>query len=275
MRLPLITFICSFLISCVDFNLNEKEFKKAFEKSEVVPISERIKIDSNNMHFVYTDQGKDQLLVFVHGSPGSWSAFIDFFKNDSLLSQFDMLSIDRPGFGESDFGRPERSMARQAYLLSKVIEKFDHAKKIMIGHSLGGPVIARVAMDYPKLTDGMIMVAPSIDPDMEKYEWYRTWIKTRLIGAMTPTDFWVSNEEILPLKEELEMMLPLWSDIKIPTVVVQGTKDILVPMGNADFAKKMLPDSLVTVKYLDGVNHFIPWSDPDEIVNAILLLSRR
>jgi pimeloyl-ACP methyl ester carboxylesterase len=274
MRFLSLLFFCWVSTSCIQFRLSEEEFVSTFENQEVLPKQADLIIDSSNIHYVYTDQGRDELLVFVHGSPGSWSAFIDFFKNDSLLSRFDMVSIDRPGFGDSDYGMPEKSLEKQAYFLSKVIELFPQKNKIMIGHSLGGPVIARIAMDYPNLTQGMVMVAPSIDPDMEKYEWYRTWIGTKIVGAMTPKDFWVSNEEILPLKEELQLMLPLWQKIIIPTVLVQGTKDILVPKENAEFARKMFRTEILTINYLEGVNHFIPWSNPEEIVRGIYLVSR-
>lgn len=273
MRFHLVFVGMLMLTGCMDFNMSEEAFKATFAEADVVPKSASINLDGTNIHYVYTDQGKDKLLVFVHGSPGSWTAFIDFFKNDTLLQQFDMLSIDRPGFGQSDFGRPVTAMKQQAYLMKRVIERFDHQNKILIGHSLGGPVIARIAMDYPSLAQGLVMVAPSIDPEMEKNEWYRSFIKTKLIGALTPTAFWVSNEEIVPLEDELTDMLPLWEQIVAPTIVIQGTKDMLVPKENAAFAQEMMADSLITVKYLKGVNHFIPWSNPDEIVKAVLLLT--
>ena len=257
------------LNGCMQFRMEEEAFQKVFSESRIRPVSEKILIGTNTIHFVYTDRNLPNLVVFIHGSPGSWSAFIDYFRNDTLMRHFDLLSIDRPGFGDSDYGRPEQSLAIQAELMKEVISRFDHQNKILVGHSLGGPVAARIAMDYPKLTRSMVLVAPSIDPNMEKYEWYRTWIKTRIIGALTPTDFWVSNEEIVPLRAELTEMLPLWDHVSIPTIVIQGTADVLVPWQNAEFAKRMLPDSLLEVRYLEGVNHFIPWSHPGEIIRAV------
>ncbi len=257
------------LISCMEFRMEEADFLAAFENATVKPTSEIIEVDSSHIHYVYVDRGKRNLIVFIHGSPGSWSAFIDYFKNEDLLADFDMVSIDRPGFGDSDYGRPEPSMQRQAYYMKEVIARFSHPNKILVGHSLGGPIVSRIAMDYPSLAQSMVHVAPAIDPEMERYEWYRTWIKTKLIGAMTPTDFWVSNEELLPLKAELTDMLPLWENIRIKTIVIQGKNDVLVPWQNGEFAKRMLPDTLLEVRYLEGVNHFIPWSHPEEIVKAV------
>ena len=251
---------------CVDFRLSGEEMQKEFEAMDIKPVSERISVDSNHIHYVYVDQGRPNLVVFIHGSPGSWSAFLNFFRTDSLLESFDMLSIDRPGFGDSDYGRPIASMEEQAFLMQEVIKKFSHQHIIVVGHSLGGPVASRLAMDFPDLIQGLVLVAPSIDPDQEKYEWYRSWVKTRIGGALTPTDFWVSNEEIMPLKTELTKMLSCWEKIKIPVIVIQGTKDVLVPKENAEFARRMLPDTLLDIRYLEGVNHFIPWSHPEQIV---------
>lgn len=257
----------------MDFSISDDEMKEAFLDRPLQPISQTITIDSNHVHYVYLATGKPNLAVFVHGSPGSWSAFIDYLKNDTLMEKYDVVSIDRPGFGQSDGGRPERSIGRQAFQMQEVISRFSHENKVLIGHSLGGPVVARVAMDYPDQVDGLVLVAPSIDPDLEKYEWYRTWIDTRLGGWVTPQDFWVSNEEILGLKAELIEMVPLWSEVKVPTIVIQGTEDSLVPKENAEFARQMIDEAQVDIRYLMGVNHFIPWSHPNEIIKALEDLS--
>ncbi len=258
------------LFTACGFHISEEKMIKEFSDTDLKPVLRRIEIGDRTINFASINQRKDVLVAFVHGSPGSWNAFIDFFKNDSLLEQTDMVSLDRPGYGDSDRGWPESSMEAQSRLLHQALETFPHRKKILVGHSLGGPVIARMAMDFPDSYEGLILVAPSIDPDMEKKEWYRSWIKTRLGGWLTPEDFWVSNEEIIPLKQELRDMLPLWKKIKAFSIVIQGKKDILVPWENAEFAKAMLPDSLIEVRYLEDVNHFIPWSDPETISQAIL-----
>ncbi len=261
------------LSSCIEFKISDEEAKEALNESSADIHFANLQVDGRNMHYAYTKGGKEALVVFVHGSPGSWSAFIDYFKADSLLKKVDFLAVDRAGFGNSGYGTAEPSIEKQAMQIKEVTDQFAHARKILIGHSLGGPVIARMAMDYPQDFDGLVLVAPSIDPAMEKDEWYRKLIKTKVGGAFTPKEFEVSNDEILPLKEELELMLPLWKRIQIPTILIQGTKDKLVPKENADFAIKMMPDSLLDVRLLEGVNHFIPWGQSEEITKAIQQLN--
>lgn len=94
----------------------------------------------------------------------------------------------------------------------------------MVGHSLGGPLIARVAMDYPELVDGLIMVAPSIDPGLEPKEWFRAPLATPFFSWILPRSFRASNDELYQLKPELENMLTRWPEVIAPTIVIQGKK---------------------------------------------------
>lgn len=256
------------LCSCMEFRISEEEAVAQFEHDS--PNFTSVDIEGRTVHFVHTDQGNDTLVAFVHGSPGSWNAFIEYFKEDSLTSRFDVVSLDRMGYGESDFGVPEPSLEVQARLLDGALSTFDHSYKILVGHSLGGPICARMGMDFPNEYEKLVLVAPSIDPAFEVDGKLRTWFRTPIPRIITPKEFWVSNEEIIPAKEELEKMTALWGQIKARVLVVQGTDDSLVPKENADYAQKMLPDSILEVRLLDGVDHFIPWSHPEEIVRAIL-----
>ncbi|MFK7953424.1 MAG: alpha/beta fold hydrolase [Ekhidna sp.] len=255
--------------ACIEFRISDEDALKEFDDLSVKPLFDDLLIGGRNIHYAFTNQKKEALVVFIHGSPGSWNAFIDYFKSDSLLSVADVLAIDRPGYGKSDFGNAEPSLKIQSQLINKVIEQFDHKKIILIGHSLGGPVIARLAMDYPSHFDGLIFVAPSINPDLEKKEWFREIFKSRIGKIFVPTEIGVSNEEIISLKNELLKMVPKWKDIQTQSIVIQGTEDWLVPADNALFAEEMLDDSLLTIKMMDGENHFIPWSNEGVITEAI------
>lgn len=265
----LFVIIAMINISCIKSTLSEEELSKEFNKTAWEPQYIEKKIGERVIHFSSLINGHKVLTVFVHGSPGSWTAFLDYFKNDTLVKKTDIISVDRPGFGKSGRGWPEPSMKEQARLIHLALSDYQHQIKILVGHSLGGPVIARMAMDYPDEYQGLLFLAPSIDPEAEKKEWYRGVIRTQFGSWVTPRDFWTSNEEIIPLKEELQEMLPLWNAIQAKSIVIHGTKDMLVPVKNAEFASKMLHDSLVEVRYLKNVNHFIPWTHPEKVVGGL------
>ncbi len=270
-----ILFIISqILSSCLTFKTSQKDIDKAFVGYKMKPVQHQIKVDDVTMN--YAEIGSDTLPVafFVHGSPGSWSGFMDFMKDTFLLKKVKMVSVDRIGFGESDYGCAEESLVRQAEYLRPIVLKYKKLGKkiILIGHSLGGPMIARMAMDYPELVDNLIIVAGSIAPNLEPNEkWFRIPMDFMPIRVLIPASFRASNHEILYLKPELEKMLPLWKNIRQPVIVIQGGKDFLVNPKNADCAEKMLVNakSLKIVR-IDTMNHFVPWSHPQLIKKAIL-----
>ena len=67
-------------------------------------------------------------------------------------------------------------------------------------------------------------------------------------------------------------MLPDWEKIKIPIIVIQGTKDGFVPKGNADFAKRMAKNAPVKLRMLPGQSHFFPFTKPEIVVEELMLL---
>jgi pimeloyl-ACP methyl ester carboxylesterase len=254
--------------------MSKKEIDVYFQTKNVKGSQHQYKTGKYTIHYAQAGNEIKPLVVFVHGSPGSLSAFIDFLSDTALTNHALVITTDRPGFGHSNFGIGEPSIEKQASALKPILEKHKENKPIiLVGHSLGGPVIARMAIDYPELVDGLILVAASIDPELEPNEtWFRAPLATPFLSWILPRSFRASNDEIYQLKPELENMMPLWKDIHCPVIVIQGKKDSLVPEGNAYFAKKMLTGTSVELMLFDDMNHFIPWNNPQIIKQAILQL---
>lgn len=254
--------------------MSKKEIDQYFKKKVAKGILQSYSFDHQKINYLKVGSDTLPLVVFVHGSPGSLSAFIDFMADTALLKKAHLITVDRPGFGESNFGFGEKSLARQAAVLKPILEKYKLNRPILlVGHSLGGPVIARIAMDYPELVDGLVIVAGSMAPELEPNEtWFRAPLATPFLRWILPRSFRASNTEIYHLKPDLISMMPLWANIKAHTIVIQGKKDVLVDPGNADFAKKMMVNATVELVLVDNMNHFVPWRNPELIRNAILKL---
>ncbi len=230
--------------------------------------------EGRRMHYVSAGDRSHPLVLLVHGSPGDWTAFEEYLDHVELLQEAWMLAVDRPGFGSSGFGRPEPSLEVQARLLRPLLEKADARGAVLVGHSLGGSVIARMAMDFPARVAGLLLVAPAIDPQLEKLRWYNRLASLSAVRLLLPRALDTSNLEILPLRSELEKMLPLWPRVEAPTIVIHGSKDRLVPAANADFAGRALVNAPVDVRRVHDAGHFILWERPDLVVQAILELVR-
>ncbi|CAN5613597.1 alpha/beta fold hydrolase [soil metagenome] len=259
--------------SCMQFRMSKSEIDQYFSQKEKKGTLHRYDIDKRVMNYLEVGDSNLPLVVFIHGSPGSLSAFIDFMADTALLAKAQLITVDRPGFGYSNFGKAEPSLEKQAALLKPILETHKNQRPvILVGHSLGGPLIARMAMDYPELIDGLVMVAPSIDPELEPNEWFRAPLALPFLKWLLPRSIRASNDEIYKLKPELEEMIQLWPRIKANTIVIQGKKDSLVPKENADFAKKMITNAPVKLVMIDDMTHFVPWSNPELIRQAIVEL---
>lgn len=257
--------------SCLQFRMSNSEIDTFFKDTNQPWKLNQYELEKSRINYLQVGNPNLPLVLFVHGSPGSLSAFIDFMKDTMLLQKANMISVDRPGFGASNFGYAEGSLKKQAALLKPILEKHKNNRPIiLVGHSLGGPVIARIAMDYPDLVDRLIIVAGSIDPDLEPNEWFRGPLATPFLKWAMPRSFRASNDEIYQLEPQLQEMLSDWTLIKAPTIVIQGAKDDLVHPGNAYFAKKMITQAPVEVIIIDDMNHFVPWTHPHLIRDAIL-----
>jgi pimeloyl-ACP methyl ester carboxylesterase len=272
--LGLFLAITIFFHACMSFRSSPKEIDLYFKKNNVAASQHAYKAGFRELHYVKAGNSSKPLILFLHGSPGSLSAFIHFLVDSTLLQRGLLITSDRPGFGYSNFGNGEPSLKQQALFLKPLLEEYKNNRPIiLVGHSLAGALIARMAADYPGLVDGFIIVAGSIDPTLEPNEtWFRAPLATPFLSWLLPRSFRASNEEIYHLKPELERMLPLWKEIKCPVIVIQGKKDVLVAAENADFAKKMLVNAPVEFVLVDTMNHFVPWSNPELIHDAILTM---
>ena len=249
---------------------NTKQVKRPNPNDEIKKYI--IDVDGRPLHFVEVykdkDKGPKPLVIFVHGTPGGWHNQASFLYDEFLREHFHMISMDRLGHGSS-IGKVEPSLQAQAASFKALLGRDTTGNgAIMVGHSLGGPIVARTAMDYPEQVSGLIFIASSGDPK-RSLKWYNTVGGFLPISWFVPKDLKLANREILPLKKQLKAMLPLWKNITVPTVIIQGGKDKLVNPKNADFLKEELVNAKVDLVIEAEDDHFLHWRRPKLVVDAL------
>ena len=213
------------------------------------------------------------LLFFIHGAPGSWKAYRKYLRNNSLSTDFEMISVDRPGYGGTENGRAFASLKTQSHLLGRLLRLYAKERPvILVGHSYGGPLALRMAMDYPNQVDGLLLLAPTIDPSLEKRGRWRMWIREVPLRWLTPTSLYTTNEEIISLKTDLEDIEENYLCLKVPVYYIHGTSDMIVPVANQYYAKRQMSHLPLQLRILEGVNHFIPWTNYSEVIKGIYYL---
>jgi pimeloyl-ACP methyl ester carboxylesterase len=292
LKMNLISIILLLFSNCFPINIfdsdSANEAKNASNKISLITGS--CKFQSRIISYTTSGDSQDLLLVFIHGSPGSWDNFDYFLQQKDLINKVQMVSFDRLGYGKSKETSLQFKMHHSYHLQAEVSltnhamsianclkQNFPQQKWILLGHSYGGPVVAKIAMIEKKLNpEGnqkithLVLVASSIDPSLEKKEWFNSLAENPVIQWILPESFVISNIEILALEQELTNMIPDWVKITVPTTIVHGKKDSLVPFDNVEFAKRHLVHSQVKIFENEEWNHFIPWNQKEALTQILL-----
>ena len=220
------------------------------------------------LNYVAAGDADGRLAVFVHGTPGDAGAWTDYLMH--VPKNYRYLAIDRPGFGDSGPDDAVVSLREQADAVAALIRASGAKRAVLIGHSLGGPIVAQTAVDHPELVAALVIVAGSLDPGLENVPFIQYVGDTWPISALLPRWLRNTNRELLALEPQLEALAPRLAGISIPVTIVHGTNDDLVPFANVDFIKKhMTGTKAMDVTVLDGLNHFLPWNSKDKVDAAI------
>jgi pimeloyl-ACP methyl ester carboxylesterase len=259
--------------SCMTFRMSDATAKEKFKAKGVDVVMNTITVNKRNLHYVQTGNDSLPTIVFVHGTPGSWDAFENYLEDKDLLQKFRMISIDRPGFGYSDFGKP-LNLAQQSVIISPLFDYINNNQSVyLVGHSLGGPMIVKLAADNPGRIAALVLLAGSNDPAQETPEKWRPVLYKSPLTYLVPGALRPSNEELWYLKKDLVDLKNDFPKITCPVYIVHGLKDNMVPPANVDYDKKMLVNaSKIEELIFPDANHFIPWTRYQPIKDLLLKL---
>lgn len=98
----------------------------------------------------------DQTLVFVHG----WSCDSRYWDNQisEFADNYTVVTVDLAGHGHSGSNRKDYTMELFGYDIKAVVDSVGSNNVILIGHSMGGPVIVEATHLMPKRVKGIIGV---------------------------------------------------------------------------------------------------------------------
>lgn len=255
-----------------DFRQSDTELAAEFAGQQVQPTVRRYRVADRTIRYIETPQlpGKPTVL-FVHGAPSSLSFFNEFFRDTTLLGRAQLVAVDRPGYGYSDFGRVEPSVVRQAELLQPLIDRYKSSPYlIVVGSSYGGSVSARLAMNNPGVIDQVVFVSSALGPGLERTYDISYLVDLEPIKSLTPPLLRLANDEKLAHRKALEAILPDWPRITSGITMLHGLRDELVYPTNVAFARKQLRNAQFKEFILPDSRHDIVINKRDYIASILL-----
>ena len=270
--LPFAVIIILFSFNTLaDFRESDKKLKKEFKEINKEVNIDFVDYEGKQLRY-YSPNPIDNTqpsILFIHGAPGTGSSYFNYLKDADLMAKANLISLDRLGYGYSDFGNAETSIQKQAESIYAIIKKHELNNIILFGWSYGVPIVGKMAYLYPEIKHS-ILLSGAVSPDDEKFFGIGKiahWKATRWIA---PKAFRVANEEKHTHINELLKMQNNWSQIKSPITYYHGTKDWIVPYKNMIFMKNSVNDSLLKSITVEGAGHFILFKLFDEIKLALL-----
>lgn len=254
------------------WTLSPQQIEQRFADKPLKPIP--FAVDTLGRRLAWHQIGHDTLplLLLIHGAPGSWYGYLNLMEDPELQRYFQMVSVDRPGYGASDYGHPLNSLEDQSRMLHAVLERYKHCRPIIVlGRSYGSPIAAQLAADYPELVDACVMLAPAIDPRLEKFWWFSPIGLLDGVRNLLPDALNVATDEKYSHRRELRKLEQLLPKISTPTTVIQGGDDDLVDPRNILYAEKMLQNAPARMVFIPGQSHHISRQRPDLVKKYVLM----
>ena len=113
------------------FRMSDNTAKQLFSQLGIPVRTANINVSGKEIHYVMVGNDSLPTLAFIHGSPSSWRAFIEYMKDAELLKHYRIIGIDRPGFGYSDFGQA-MTLQEQAKHILPVFALIQNHKPVIL-----------------------------------------------------------------------------------------------------------------------------------------------
>ncbi len=262
------------LQSCFFMRITDKQAQKKFSEKNLTLKFCNIYVNKVRLHYVKIGCDTLPSLFFIHGTPGSWNGYLQYLMDSDLRSHFRIISIDRPGFGFSG-SKKAFHLKDQSRLIYEIVKQESNAKPLhLIGHSLGGPIVIRLAEDHPDAYASLTILAGSISPYEEPKEKWRSIFVNNPLQYLIIQPLRNTNTEIWYFKKELFVSDSSYDKLTMPITIIHGDKDNLVSVKNTDYARKKLAfNPKLNIMIIPNASHLIPWEHYDIVKKHLLGLS--
>ncbi|MFT3797259.1 alpha/beta fold hydrolase [Microbacterium sp.] len=205
------------------------------------------------------DPAARRTFVLLHGIGMGRKVFADLVRR--LRDDACVVALDLPGYGEAPEPPRTPTIPRIADLVAAYLRHLDRGPVVLLGHSMGTQVAVEVATRHPETVHRLVLVAPTVDRRRRRAATQLARLGRDLLGE-SPKVLLLGTREYLRagphLRHKLRAMLAhrpedAYPRIAVPTLLVRGELDLVVPQPWFDEVAAAVPDAVSFV--VEGHHH--------------------
>lgn len=234
-------------------------------------------------------KGDKTPILFFNGIGANIEAIAPFAE---MLSDRDFITFDMPGIGESPDPIIPYNAIMMARIANMILDKFEIGNVDVLGVSWGGAMAQQFALQYGKRVDNLILIAtsagmimmPGNPKALVKMADPRRYIDPEFMNKHFITLYGGSDDgkgdHISRVKPPSKMgyfyqlgammgwtSAPFLPFMKIPTLIMMGGDDQIVPVSNGQFLNFLIPNSELFI--IEDGGHLFMLSHAEESIKKI------
>ena len=234
----------------------------------------------NGLNTSYFDVGQgENTLIFLHGWGSDATAF--FYTVSKLCAKYRIIALDFAGFGRSDNPPSSYTVADYALDVVTLLDVLGVQKAVFVGHSFGTRVAIEIAVFYPKIVQGLVIVDGAGIKPRRKPSYYLKVLAHKILKRLGKKGL-KGSSDYSALSEEMKKVFvnvvnydqkPILNRIACPCAVfwgkqdeetprymyecflknVKGAQGFLLDGGHVAFVQDRLTFSLILEAYLQEI----------------------
>jgi len=242
-------------------------------------------IEVNNLKVFTRIEGQGSPFLILHGWGRGQISWIEI--QDKLSKHFQVIILDLPGFGKSDLPPVGWSVQDYFQFISDFTQKMGINNFYLLGHSFGGSIAIKLAVESPEKIRKLILVDSAgrrPQKSFSKKILFPTF-KIFKIFSFLPGykilrkyfyKFILRSTDYLKvtgvMKETFKKVIAedlsyLWRKINLPVLIIWGRKDKMTPLRDAYLMKANIKDSVLKIFDCGHCPHH---EEPDLLIKTIL-----
>ena len=245
------------------------------------------KLGQNKIHYKNYGSGKDAL-VLVH----CWTCNLELWRDHipEFSKRARVIALDLPGHGMSDKPETTYSMDFFADAIDAVMKDAGVEHAVLIGHSMGTPVVRQFYRKYPQKTLALVIVDGALRPfgTKEQRDQFTAPLRgpnykdagAQMFAQMASTLSDADKERVkasflsTPQYVMVSSMDAMYTDtlyapdkINVPVLAILAKSPFWQP-DTEQFLRSLAPD--LTFQMWEGVSHFLFLDRPKEFDAAVI-----